>query len=124
MLVAEDNAINQKVVLAMLTRLGCRVDLVVTGLEAVAAVGRSRYDVVFMDLQMPDMDGLTAMRQIATEHPAGHRPRVVALTANAFAEDRHACLAAGMDDYLSKPLRMDELRATLARVLRVQRASA
>jgi CheY-like chemotaxis protein len=117
-LVAEDNTINQKVVLAMLARLGCRVDLVVTGREAVEAVGRSKYDVVFMDLQMPDMDGLTAMRHIASEHPVGHRPRIVALTANAFAEDRHACLAAGMDDYLSKPLRMDQLRATLARVTR------
>jgi CheY-like chemotaxis protein len=117
-LVAEDNTINQRVALAMLARLGCRADLVATGREAVEAVGRSKYDVVFMDLQMPDMDGLTAMRQIASQHPVEHRPRVVALTANAFAEDRKACLAAGMDDYLSKPLRMDELRAALARASR------
>jgi signal transduction histidine kinase/ActR/RegA family two-component response regulator len=118
-LVAEDNVINQKIALAMLARLGYRADLVVNGLEAVEAIRRAQYDVVFMDLQMPEMDGLTAARQIGRAHPSGHRPRIIALTANAFEEDRKACLAAGMDDYLSKPLQKDQLEAALSRATRL-----
>ncbi|MGH9200474.1 MAG: ATP-binding protein, partial [Vicinamibacterales bacterium] len=118
-LVTEDNLINQKIAVAMLARLGYQADLVVNGLEAVEAVRRMQYDVVFMDLQMPVMDGLTAMHQIAREHPVGRRPRVVAITANAFEEDRRACLAAGMDDYLSKPLQKDQLEAALNRSARL-----
>jgi CheY-like chemotaxis protein len=113
-LVAEDNPINQKIALSMLGQLGYRADVVGNGFEAVDAVRRVPYDVLFMDLQMPDMDGLDAMRQIAREHPAGHRPRVIALTANAFAEDRAACFEAGMDDYLAKPLQREQLEAVLA----------
>ena len=116
MLVAEDNVINQKVTLAMLRRLGYRADLAANGLEAVESVRMIPYDVVFMDLQMPELDGLGAMRQIRSEHASGRRPRIVALTANAYDEDREACLAAGMDDYLSKPLQMDKLAAALERV--------
>lgn len=119
-LVAEDIVINQKIAVSMLGRLGYRADIVSNGVEAVAAVRRIPYDVLFMDLQMPDMDGLTAMRQIAREHPIGHRPRVVALTANAFDEDRAACRDAGMDDYLSKPLQKDELEAALVRASRIE----
>jgi signal transduction histidine kinase/DNA-binding response OmpR family regulator len=118
-LVAEDNLINQKVAMSMLGRLGYRADLVANGLEAVEAVRRVPYDVVFMDLQMPELDGLGAMRQIIDEHPVGRRPRIVALTANAFDEDRDECLAAGMDDYLSKPLQKDTLEAALARARRI-----
>ena len=118
-LVAEDNAVNQKVALAMLRSFGYRADLASDGAEAVAAVRRVPYDVVFMDLQMPELDGMGATKQIIAEHPAGRRPRIVALTANAFEEDRDACLAAGMDDYVSKPLKADALEAALLKVTRL-----
>ena len=114
-LVAEDNLVNQRVALAMLARLGYRADLAVNGLEAVDAVRRVPYDVVLMDLHMPELDGLNAMRQIVEEHPIGRRPRIVALTASAFDEDRNACVAAGMDDFLSKPMEKDKLEAALLR---------
>ena len=118
-LVAEDNGVNQKVALGMLRHLGYRADLAADGVEAVAAVRRVPYDVVFMDLQMPELDGMDATRQIHSEHPKGRRPRIIALTANAFDEDREACLAAGMDDYLSKPLKTEMLEAALQRATRI-----
>jgi CheY-like chemotaxis protein len=117
-LVAEDNVVNQKVVMAMLSHLGYRADLVANGLEAVDAVNRVAYDVVFMDLQMPELDGVGATREITAGHPRERRPRIVALTANAYDEDREACLAAGMDDYVSKPLKTETLEAALLRVSR------
>lgn len=117
-LVAEDNVVNQKVVMAMLSHLGYRADLVANGLEAVDAVTRVAYDVVFMDLQMPELDGVGATREIIAGHPRDRRPRIVALTANAYDEDREACLAAGMDDYVSKPLKTETLEAALLRVSR------
>jgi signal transduction histidine kinase/DNA-binding response OmpR family regulator len=115
-LVAEDNVVNQKVAMAMLSHFGYRADLVANGLEAVDAVRRVAYDVVFMDLQMPELDGVGATREIIAEHPAPGRPRIVALTANAYEEDREACFAAGMDDYISKPLKAEALEAALLRV--------
>jgi signal transduction histidine kinase/CheY-like chemotaxis protein len=118
-LVAEDNGVNQKVALAMLRHLGYRADLAADGTEAVEAVRRVPYDVVFMDLQMPELDGLDATRQIRAEHAPGRRPRIVALTANAYDEDREACLAIGMDDYLSKPLKTEMLEAALRRANRI-----
>ena len=118
-LVAEDNGVNQKVALAMLRHLGYRADLAADGVEAVEAVRRVPYDVVFMDLQMPELDGMDATRQILAEHPPGRRPRIVALTANAFDEDRDACLSLGMDDYLSKPLKTELLEAALQRASRI-----
>ena len=118
-LVAEDNVVNQKVAVSLMARLGYRADLVSNGVEAVDAVRRLPYDVVFMDLQMPELDGLGAMQQIHESLPADRRPRIVALTANAFEEDRAQCLAAGMDDYLSKPLRTDKLEAALLRSQRL-----
>ncbi|MFM8535332.1 MAG: ATP-binding protein [Acidimicrobiia bacterium] len=118
-LVAEDNGVNQKVALAMLRHLGYRADLAGDGLEAVEAVRRVPYDVVFMDLQMPELDGVGATRRIIAEHPPGRRPRIIALTANAFDEDREACLAAGMDDYVSKPLKTETLEAALRRAVRI-----
>ncbi|HEX8032043.1 MAG TPA: response regulator, partial [Vicinamibacterales bacterium] len=118
-LVAEDNGVNQKVALAMLRMLGYRADLAANGQEAVDAVRRVPYDVVLMDLQMPELDGVDATRQIIAEHPPGRRPRIVALTANAFEDDREACLAAGMDDYVSKPLKTDTLEAALSRASRI-----
>jgi CheY-like chemotaxis protein len=116
-LVAEDNVVNQRVASAMLGRFGYQVDLAANGVEAVEAVRNAAYDLVLMDLQMPELDGLGAVRQILAEHPPERRPRIVALTANAFAEDRDACLAAGMDDYLSKPLRSDTLEQALLRAV-------
>ncbi|HNS50842.1 MAG TPA: GAF domain-containing protein [Anaerolineae bacterium] len=114
-LLAEDNAVNQKLALRLLERLGYRADLAANGVEAIRALERQRYDLIFMDIQMPEMDGLDATRQICERWAEGERPRIVAMTANALAEDREACLAAGMDDYLAKPIRVEELVAALSR---------
>jgi CheY-like chemotaxis protein len=114
-LLAEDNAVNQKLALRLLERLGYRADVAANGVEAIRAVERQRYDVVFMDVQMPEMDGLEATRQICQRWMEHERPRIIAMTANALAEDREACLAAGMDDYLAKPIRVEELVAALSR---------
>ena len=108
-LLAEDNAVNQKLALRMLERMGYRADVAGNGLEALDALQRQDYDVVLMDVQMPEMDGMEASRRIQQGWPAGRRPRVIAMTANAMREDREACLAAGMDDYLSKPIQVEEL---------------
>jgi CheY-like chemotaxis protein len=115
-LLAEDNAMNQKVALRLLERLGYRSDVVSNGLEAVAALTQQVYDVVLMDVQMPELDGLDATRRICEQWPRERRPQIIAMTANALPEDRHACSAAGMDDYLVKPIRADELGAALKRV--------
>jgi CheY-like chemotaxis protein len=114
-LLAEDNAVNQKVALALLHRLGYRADVAWNGLEAVAALERQPYDVVLMDVQMPEMDGLDASRRICERWPADARPRIIAMTANALVEDREACFAAGMHDYLAKPIRPEELAEALSR---------
>jgi signal transduction histidine kinase/DNA-binding response OmpR family regulator len=114
-LVAEDNPVNQKVAKAIMERLGYSADYVGDGVEAVAAVERQLYDVVLMDVQMPDMDGMEATRVIKSRIPPERRPRIVALTANATEEDRQACLAAGVDDYLSKPVTADKLMSALLR---------
>jgi CheY-like chemotaxis protein len=107
--------INQKVALLMLQRLGYAADVAADGEETLDALRRQRYDVVLMDVQMPGMDGLEAARRIRDEWPAGERPRIIAVTANALREDREVCLAAGMDDYLSKPVLLDDLHAALCR---------
>ena len=114
-LLAEDNAVNQKVALRVLERLGYRADVASNGLEALEALERERYDVVLMDVQMPEMDGLEASRRICARWPEASRPRIIAMTANAMIEDREACLAAGMDDYVAKPVRPEELAEALAR---------
>ncbi len=112
-LLAEDNVVNQKVARLMLTKLGHRVDIVSNGLEAVDAVGRGGYDVVLMDVQMPELDGIGATRAIRADLGADRQPPIVAMTANVEVEDRAACTAAGMDGYLSKPVRLTDLAAVL-----------
>ena len=116
LLLVEDNTTNQEIACLLLERLGYRADVAANGLEALDAVQRQDYDVVLMDLQMPEMDGLEATRRIRRDLPAATQPRIVAMTANALAEDRDECLAAGMDDYVSKPVRINELVAALRRV--------
>ncbi|MEJ6002044.1 response regulator [Paucibacter soli] len=108
-LLAEDNAVNQKLALRLLAQMGYRADLASNGIEAVESVQRQPYDLVLMDVQMPEMDGLEAAREICRRWPAGGRPRLVAMTANAMQGDREACLAAGMDDYVTKPIRTEAL---------------
>ena len=108
-LLAEDNVVNQKLALRLLQQMGYRADLASNGIEAVESVERQRYDVVLMDVQMPEMDGLEATRRIVARWQNGERPRIVAMTANAMQGDREACLAAGMDDYITKPIRVDAL---------------
>ena len=113
-LVAEDNPINQRVVLHLLKASGCRADVAGNGLEALAALERQPYDLILMDQMMPELDGLEATRRIHALYGA-RRPYIIALTANALKGDREVCLAAGMDDYLSKPLKLEALQAALAR---------
>ena len=108
-LLAEDNAVNQKLALRLLQQLGYRADVASNGLEAIQCVERQPYDLVLMDVQMPEMDGLEATRRIVGRWPAQSRPRIVAMTANAMQGDREDCLAAGMDDYVTKPIRPDRL---------------
>ncbi|WNZ43339.1 response regulator [Leptolyngbya boryana CZ1] len=112
-LLVEDNAINQKLVLQLLQRMGYRADVAGNGLEAIAALHRQSYDLVFMDVQMPEMDGLTATRKICQQWSPQQRPRIVAMTANAMQHDRQKCLDAGMDGYISKPIRLEELTKAL-----------
>jgi GAF domain-containing protein/CheY-like chemotaxis protein len=113
-LLAEDNAVNQKLALRLLQQMGYRADVAANGLEAVAAINRQRYDVIFMDVQMPEMDGLEATREIRKLQNVT-QPRIIAMTANAMQGDREMCLAAGMDDYMSKPIRIDELVMAIVR---------
>ncbi len=108
-LLAEDNATNQKLGLRLLERLGYGADIAVNGFEVLEALRQRSYDIVLMDVQMPDMDGLEATRCIVEEWPSKQRPRIVAMTANAMEGDREMCLAAGMDDYVSKPIRIEKL---------------
>jgi signal transduction histidine kinase/CheY-like chemotaxis protein/predicted hydrocarbon binding protein len=114
-LLAEDNVVNQKLALRLLSQMGYRADLAANGIEVLQAVGRQPYDVVLMDVQMPEMDGLEATRQICARWPREQRPRIIAMTANAMQGDREMCLAAGMDDYISKPIRIPDLLAALER---------
>jgi PAS domain S-box-containing protein len=114
-LLAEDNVVNQKVALHQLRRMGYRAEVVADGLEAVDAVRRQCYDVVLMDMQMPEMDGLEATRCIRRTIAAERQPRIIAITANARQEDRQVCFDAGMDDFVSKPVHVVELMAVLER---------
>ncbi len=113
-LVAEDNAVNQKLALQMLRRMGYRADVAGNGFEVLEALNRQPYDVVLMDVQMPEMDGLETTRRIH-EQWSQNRPYIVAMTANAMQGDREICLAAGMDDYISKPIQVTALQNALQR---------
>jgi CheY-like chemotaxis protein len=115
-LLAEDNVVNQKLALRLLQQMGYRADVASNGIEAIECVARQPYDVVLMDVQMPEMDGLEASRRITAKYKPAERPRIVAMTANAMQGDREECLAAGMDDYVTKPIRVDALVEALDRV--------
>jgi len=116
-LLAEDNAVNQKLALRLLEKLGYRADLAANGIEALQAVERQPYDLIFMDVQMPEMDGIEATRNICNRWIRGERPHIVAMTAEAMVGDREKCLDAGMDDYIAKPIKVNELVEVLTRVV-------
>ncbi len=112
-LLAEDNPVNQRVALLMLERLGYAADVARNGMDALQALYQRTYDLVLLDVQMPEMDGLETARRICERWPVGKRPRIVAMTANAMQGDREACLSAGMNDYMAKPIRREELNRIL-----------
>jgi CheY-like chemotaxis protein len=114
-LLAEDNVVNQRMAQLLLERLSQTADIVSNGVEAVEAAIRRPYDLILMDVLMPELDGLDATRQIREKLPKERQPRIVAMTANALTGDRELCLAAGMDDYISKPVQLDELAKVLLR---------
>ena len=122
-LVVEDNAVNLEVIQQMLSRLGYSADVATTGQEAVDAFEASDYELVFMDVQMPVMDGLEATRRLRATLPEERQPRIVALTANAMRGDEARCIEAGMDAYLAKPVSLDQLRECLATSLPVDAES-
>jgi len=114
-LLAEDNAVNQKLALRILGRMGYRADVAGNGLEVLDSLARQRYDLILMDVQMPEMDGLDATRFIRNKLPPDLQPCIVAMTANAMQGDREMCLDAGMNDYVSKPIQIKDLQAALER---------
>jgi signal transduction histidine kinase/DNA-binding response OmpR family regulator len=114
-LVVEDNAINQRVALGLLNRLGYKADLAADGLECLAALEKAHYDVIFMDCQMPKMDGYEATTEIRRREGDSRHTWIIALTANTMVGDREVCLAAGMDDYIAKPVSLNDIKAALQR---------
>ncbi|HMZ79022.1 MAG TPA: response regulator [Acidobacteriota bacterium] len=116
-LLAEDHVINQKVALRTLERMGYRADLAANGFEVIEALKRQSYDVILMDIQMPEMDGLEATRQICSRFSKSRKPWIIAMTAGVLTEDREKCFAAGMDDFISKPVTFQQLQAALERTV-------
>jgi CheY-like chemotaxis protein len=108
-LVAEDNPLNQKIVVRMVSSLGCRVDAAATGREAVARVREQRYDIVLMDIRMPDINGLEATRLIRAELPLEQQPHIYALTAGVGPDERQTCFDVGMDGFVAKPVNLEQL---------------
>jgi CheY-like chemotaxis protein len=117
LLLADDNIVNQRVCHAVLNRLGYKVKIVGTGIEVLEALDSAPYDIIFLDVQMPDMDGYETARRVRARWADNEtdRPRMIALTANAMPGDRDLCLEAGMDDYISKPMQIQVLQTTLER---------
>jgi CheY-like chemotaxis protein len=122
-LVAEDNPVNQRVAVLMLGKLGIRPDLAASGREAVAMFEKTPYDLIFMDCQMPELDGYAASREIRSLEPSGRRVTIVAMTAEAMEGSRELCIDAGMDDYIAKPVKRDEIFEAI-RKWRGQRGTA
>jgi CheY-like chemotaxis protein len=120
-LLTEDNVINQKLALRLLLNMGYRADVAANGLEAIQSLERQDYDVILMDVQMPEMDGLEATRQIVKRWNGEERPRIIAMTANAMAGDREKCIEAGMDDYITKPIRVAELVGALSKTVPISK---
>lgn len=116
-LVVEDNVINQKVAVGLLKRLGYQSEVAESGAKALDVLAQRQYSMVLMDCQMPDMDGLETTRRLRSREPAGTHIPIVAMTGMVGADDLRRCLEAGMDDYLTKPILIDQLRAVLARWL-------
>ncbi|NEP78159.1 MAG: response regulator [Okeania sp. SIO3B3] len=112
-LLAEDNIINQEFAVAILEKMGYKIDVVNNGIDAIAACKNQNYDIIFMDVQMPEMDGLEATREIIKQLPSETRPKIIAMTANAMEDDRDECLQAGMDDYVSKPIKIQLMQQML-----------
>jgi signal transduction histidine kinase/DNA-binding response OmpR family regulator len=123
-LLIEDNVVNQKVAVLFLKNMGYRCDLAANGRESLEALDRQSYDVLLMDVQMPEMDGYEATAEICRRYPADQRPHIIALTANAMSGDREKCLQSGMDDYLTKPLRAGDVEAKLRAVVPRRRPSS
>ncbi len=118
-LIAEDNLINQKVAIRILSKMGYRADVVANGIETLEALKRQKYNIIFMDVQMPEMDGLRATNQIRQDLPEQEQPYIVAMTAGAFKEDREECFSAGMDDYISKPVKIEYLIMAIRKYLKI-----
>jgi signal transduction histidine kinase/HPt (histidine-containing phosphotransfer) domain-containing protein len=114
-LLADDNPINQRVGLSVLQKLGYRADLAQNGLEVIQALEQKPFDILFLDVQMPEMDGLECARKISARWTRDRRPVIIAMTGNALMGDREKCLAAGMDDYVAKPIRVGEIQTALER---------
>jgi signal transduction histidine kinase/DNA-binding response OmpR family regulator/sensor domain CHASE-containing protein len=119
-LVAEDNTVNQRVITLILDKMGYRCEMTANGKEVLVALERRQFDVLLLDVQMPEMDGLQTAREICNRYAAGDRPRIIALTADASTEDREICIASGMDDYMSKPVRNDKLVEALKTAYRMK----
>jgi CheY-like chemotaxis protein len=119
-LLAEDNLVNQKVALRMLNRLGYEADVVDNGAQALQALQAAEYDIIFMDVQMPEMDGLEATRRIRQDDSISNRPYIIAMTAAAMQLDKEKCLEAGMDDFVPKPARLEDLAQALQRYLPIE----
>ena len=118
-LLAEDNLINQKVATRMLEKMGFEIDVVANGKEVVRAIEQRPYDIILMDVMMPEMDGLKTTQFIRSHFEADQQPYIIALTANALSEDRDICLKAGMNEFITKPIRRDEFERQVRQAVSV-----